>query len=65
MFNDFETTVFAIYPELQVVKKELYEEGAIYASMSGSGSTLFGIFEKEPEKNFVENPNIVELVVKL
>ncbi len=63
--NNFETTVFPIYPELKKIKEELYSKGAIYAAMSGSGSTMFGIFEKEPEKNFVENPNIIELVVKL
>lgn len=43
--NDFETTVFAKYPLLAEYKKALYEEGAIYAAMSGSGSTMFGIFE--------------------
>ena len=37
---------FAKYPILEQYKKSLYEEGAIYASMSGSGSTMFGIFEK-------------------
>ena len=46
VINDFETTVFAKYPLLAEYKKSLYEEGAIYAAMSGSGSTLFGIFEK-------------------
>ncbi len=65
LVNDFETTVFAIYPELQVEKKELYEEGAIYVSMSGSGSTLFGIFEKEPEKKFSDKTNVLEIIVKL
>lgn len=44
--NDFETTVFAKYPILEQYKRSLYEEGAVYASMSGSGSTMFGIFEK-------------------
>lgn len=44
--NDFESTVFAKYPLLAEYKKALYEEGAIYAAMSGSGSTMFGIFEK-------------------
>ncbi|MBR5856614.1 MAG: 4-(cytidine 5'-diphospho)-2-C-methyl-D-erythritol kinase [Bacteroidales bacterium] len=44
--NDFETTVFAKYPLLAEYKKTLYDEGALYAAMSGSGSTLFGIFEK-------------------
>lgn len=44
--NDFEATVFAKYPVLAEYKKALYEEGAIYAAMSGSGSTMFGIFRK-------------------
>lgn len=47
--NDFEKPVFAQYPELQEIKEELYRRGAIYASMTGSGSTLFAIFAKKPE----------------
>lgn len=43
--NDFETTVFAVHPELQIIKKKLYSLGADYAAMSGSGSTLFGLFK--------------------
>lgn len=43
--NDFEESVFPKYPLLKEIKEELYDLGAIYASMSGSGSTLFGIFE--------------------
>lgn len=43
--NQFEETVFLQYPTLQKIKEELYTLGAIYAAMSGSGSTLFGIFE--------------------
>jgi 4-diphosphocytidyl-2-C-methyl-D-erythritol kinase len=45
--NDFEPSVFSQFPELQTIKNQLYEEGAIYAAMSGSGSTLFGIFKKD------------------
>ena len=41
--NDFEKTVFAKYPALAAVKAELYEKGAVYAAMSGSGSACFGI----------------------
>lgn len=41
--NDFEKTVFAVYPQLQQMKDELYADGAVYASMSGSGSALFGL----------------------
>ena len=44
LVNDFEETVFAKYPELAAIKRSLYDCGARYASMSGSGSALFGIF---------------------
>jgi 4-diphosphocytidyl-2-C-methyl-D-erythritol kinase len=44
--NDFEKPVMKKFPELRTVKEKLYEAGALYASMSGSGSTFFGIFEK-------------------
>lgn len=44
--NDFENTVLEKYPSLKRIKKKLYDEGAIYAAMSGSGSTIYGIFEK-------------------
>ena len=44
--NDFEESVFEKYPEIENIKKNLYESGAVYASMSGSGSTIYGIFNK-------------------
>ena len=44
--NDFEDTVFVKFPELKAIKDSLYESGAIYASMSGSGSALFAIYNK-------------------
>ena len=44
LVNDFETTVFAKHPELAAIKRSLYDSGAIYASMSGSGSALFAIY---------------------
>ena len=44
--NDFEISVFSKYPQLEKMKEELYNDRAIYASMSGSGSVLFGIFNK-------------------
>jgi len=46
LINDFEPGVFAQYPEIKEIKQQLYAEGAIYASMSGSGSAVFGIFDK-------------------
>ncbi|MDE6142564.1 MAG: 4-(cytidine 5'-diphospho)-2-C-methyl-D-erythritol kinase, partial [Muribaculaceae bacterium] len=45
--NDFESTVFPKYPELSRVKESLYEGGAVYSSMSGSGSSIYGIFSDE------------------
>lgn len=45
--NDFEDSVFRGYPEISTIKKELYEQGALYASMTGSGSAVYGIFEKQ------------------
>ena len=45
--NDFENPVFEKYPEIKTIKEELYQQGAVYAAMSGSGSTVYGIFEKE------------------
>lgn len=45
LVNDFEETVFAKYPELDAIKRSLYECGAVYASMSGSGSALFALFK--------------------
>ena len=45
--NDFEIPVFAEYPEIEKLKNDLYELGATYASLSGSGSSVFGLFKKE------------------
>ena len=44
LVNDFELTVFEKYPELAAIKHSLYESGAVYASMSGSGSSMFAIY---------------------
>ena len=52
LFNDFEETIFVKYPEIKNLKELLYNNGALYASMSGSGSSVFGIFENEPLINF-------------
>jgi len=51
--NDFEKSVFARYPEIEKIKGNLYDLGAIYASMSGSGSAVYGIFETPPEEKCV------------
>ena len=49
MMNDFEESVFPQYPEIAAIKDKLYDMGAIYASMSGSGSSVFGIFKEQVE----------------
>lgn len=45
--NDFEASVFPLHPELEAIKNKLYDLGASYAAMSGSGSAIFGLFKKE------------------
>jgi len=47
--NDFEKTVFIQYPVIGKIKEELYGSGAVYSSMSGSGSAVYGIFRNIPE----------------
>ena len=49
LVNDFEESVFKLHPEVENIKNKLYEQGAIYAAMSGSGSSLFAIFKAEPQ----------------
>ena len=49
MKNDFEESVFKKFPEIAAIKDKLYDMGAIYASMSGSGSSVFGIFREQVE----------------
>lgn len=44
LINDFEASVFPQHPVIEEIKEELYNQGAIYASMSGSGSSVFGLF---------------------
>ncbi|MFA7116236.1 MAG: 4-(cytidine 5'-diphospho)-2-C-methyl-D-erythritol kinase [Bacteroidales bacterium] len=44
--NDFENIIFSNHPELAKIKKDFYDNGALYASMSGSGSSVYGIFKK-------------------
>lgn len=44
MKNDFEAPVFGAYPEIAAIKQKLYDNSAVYASMSGTGSTVYGIF---------------------
>jgi len=57
MVNDFEASVFPQYPVIGEIKEELYKNGAMYAAMSGSGSSVFGLFAPDitiPDINFGE-----------
>lgn len=65
--NDFEPSVFAAFPQLADIKRRLYECGAVYASMSGSGSSMFGIFDSDKlaESASREIGGCVNFVMKL
>lgn len=51
LINDFEEVIFKRHPEIKKIKDRLYELGAVYASMSGSGSAVYGIFKEQPKIN--------------
>ncbi len=48
ILNDFENTIFKSFPEIKKIKDTLYESGAVYAQMSGSGAAVYGIFNDKP-----------------
>lgn len=53
--NDFEMNVFKQYPNLNEIKSSLYKQGALFASMTGSGSTMYGVFNEAPKLISPEN----------
>jgi 4-diphosphocytidyl-2-C-methyl-D-erythritol kinase len=59
IFNDFEASVFAKYPQIDEIKTKLYAAGAIFALMSGSGSSVFGIFDQPVQLPELESNNLV------
>lgn len=64
--NDFEGALFERYPQLSQIKDKLYELGAVYAQMSGSGSALFGIFKGHPDLSIVNSfPSAIVETMKL
>ena len=65
LVNDFEAPIFAMHPELATIKQSLYDAGAVYAAMSGSGSALFGIFREKPTGLEKEFEGMFCLVMKL
>lgn len=50
LINDFEKSVFTLHPQIAGIKQQLYNAGAVYASMTGTGSTVYGLFEKKIDK---------------
>ena len=50
LINDFEASIFPNHPEISEIKAKLYEAGAFYAAMSGSGSSVFGLFDEKPAR---------------
>ena len=63
--NDFEQSVFAVYPELGDIKRTLYAQGALYAQMSGSGSSIFGLFKQRPNEVEKLFPDVFVYVTQL
>lgn len=59
LYNDFEYPIFEMYPDIRKVKEKLYKAGAVYASMSGSGSAVYGIFIDKPEIGKKFNKSLV------
>ena len=58
LVNDFEESVFALHPEIGNIKQQLYNIGATYAAMTGSGSALFGLFKERPDNLRETFPNM-------
>lgn len=67
MKNDFERSVFAKFPETEKIKENLYRMGALYASMSGSGSSFFGIFDNPQDEEQIKTlfPDCFSMQCKL
>ena len=62
VINDFEQGIFKLHPHLKELKQKLYEMGAVYASMTGSGSTMYGFFKDKPAHDLLNADGFVEVV---
>ena len=62
--NDFEKGIFNLHPKLSKIKQQVIKEGALYASMTGTGSTIYGIYQHQPKLTF-NHKNFTEKVFKL
>ena len=65
LINDFERSVFALYPEIAAIKEKLYDLGAVYAAMSGSGSSLFGLFRQPVSLDMFDGEGTFKTLTKL
>ena len=65
LVNDFEESIFKTLPVLAEVKQQLYDNGALYAAMSGSGSTIFGIFENKPDFITIRYASIYNRIITI
>ena len=63
--NDFEKSVFALHPEIGDIKDRLYDLGATYAAMSGSGSSLFGLFRQTVSLDEFDAEGTFRTIIKL
>ncbi|MEP6584418.1 MAG: 4-(cytidine 5'-diphospho)-2-C-methyl-D-erythritol kinase [Ginsengibacter sp.] len=64
LVNDFEDSVFKKYPDVHKIKKDLYDSGAIYSGMSGSGSTVYGIFKDGTLTNYIPHADYFYKIVE-
>lgn len=64
LVNDFEESVFRLYPRIRTLKDEMYAQGAVYASMSGSGSSVFAMFQGETFPNLNLHPTCQVYYIK-
>ena len=65
LINDFEDSIFRAYPEIEEIKKNLYSKGAIYASMSGTGSSVYGLFSASANINLGIPDNYYHKIIAL
>ncbi|MCE2733732.1 MAG: 4-(cytidine 5'-diphospho)-2-C-methyl-D-erythritol kinase [Cyclobacteriaceae bacterium] len=57
--NDFEESIFKLYPEIEACKTKLYDHGAVYASMTGSGAGVYGLFNNETDVVKFQDKNLI------
>lgn len=65
LFNDFEKTIFKQHPILADIKQDLYQQGALYASLTGTGSAVYGIFRKNEQAAITHLPPGTEVFYQL